>query len=247
MKKLALISTLTLLLTACGGGGGSASTAGNASTPNTPPATNPSHPSTPNSILTVGGKYISVLPHSVGPNAVSVSNHVVEIAGQTYDLSSQFGANINGWRHQSANIVTGTQLPNIGTAYVKQGAEAKVGLINPKNTAQFVAYFDGTITPLNEIPTGVAKYDSQVAVMNKNNHQMSRLEITADFANKKLSSPVIPGTDIRLDSDITGNTFEAPDSNPAMVKGRFFGTNASEIGGAFEDDEIIGAFHGVKQ
>lgn len=128
MKKLALISTLTLLLTACGGGGGSASTAGNAS-----------------------------------PTA------------------------------------------------------------------------------------GVAKYDSQVAVMNKNNHKMSRLAITTNFANKKLSSPVIPGTDIRLDSDITGNTFEAPDSNPAMVKGRFFGTNASEIGGAFEDDEIIGAFHGVKQ
>lgn len=247
MKKLALISALTILLSACGGGGGSPSSNGNNANPSAPTSNNGNRPISSGWVFQ-GPKYVISVPNN--PNQLYINGHVVEIDGKTYDLSSQFGANINGWRHQSANIVTGTQLPDIQTAYVKHSAQVQVGLINPKNSAQFIAYFNGLDTHSSEMPTtGTAKYDSQFAFIKENNHahQLGRFEITADFGNKKLSSSVISGTDIQLNAKITGNTFESSDVSPTTVQGGFFGPNASEIAGGFQKDEIIGAFHGVKQ
>ena len=76
--------------------------------------------------------------------------------------------------------------------------------------------------------------------------------LTADFAAKTLTGSIRTSgnqTDehFPIQARIEGNRFESAADAAQKTKGAFFGKNATEIGGVFQDVNTIGAFVGKQQ
>ena len=158
--------------------------------------------------------------------------------------------------------------PNIttrGTAYARYGYT----VVESNNTAQVKLFYQGNPTPTNEMPTtGGATYkgfaiaidpNKTVATNGEGDSFYGLSELNADFANKKLTgtlndwqnkhSDKVAPKEVQIEADIRANTFKGTANGTGTAEGKFYGANAQNLAGAFNDksQNLQGVFGANKQ
>ncbi|MBR5940388.1 MAG: transferrin-binding protein-like solute binding protein, partial [Neisseriaceae bacterium] len=159
--------------------------------------------------------------------------------------------------------------PNIttrGTAYARYGYT--VDLKNA-TTAQVKLFYQGNPTPINEMPTkGTATYqgfaiaidpNKTVATSGEGDSFYGLSEFNADFANKKLTGTLNDWRnkhaetsalkEVKIAAEIRANTFKGTANGTGTAEGKFYGTKAQNLAGAFNDktQNLQGVFGANKQ
>ena len=159
-------------------------------------------------------------------------------------------------------------IPNInnrGTAY------AKYGFTIDYKTGNFNLFYQGKPTPVAEVPTtGKATYQGYAFALdpverNKHITQKERdygewkglSEFTVDFDKKTLtgtlngwhSSSQTDPKAVQINAKIQANTFKGTANGTGTAEGKFYGANAQNLAGAFNDksQNLQGVFGGNKQ
>ena len=157
--------------------------------------------------------------------------------------------------------------PNIttrGTAYARYGYT----IVESNNTAQVKLFYQGNPTPTNEMPTTVATYkgfaiaidpNKTIATNGEGDSFYGLSELNADFANKKLTgtlndwqnkhSDKVALKEVQIEADIRANTFKGTANGTGTAEGKFYGANAQNLAGAFNDksQNLQGVFGANKQ
>ena len=158
--------------------------------------------------------------------------------------------------------------PNIttrGTAYARYGYT----IVESNNTAQVKLFYQGNPTPTNEMPTtGGATYkgfaiaidpNKTIATNGEGDSFYGLSELNADFANKKLTgilndwqnkhSDKVALKKVQIEADIRANTFKGTANGTGTAEGKFYGANAQNLAGAFNDksQNLQGVFGANKQ
>lgn len=254
MKKLTKFSLTLLtigLLSACGSSGGgsgnnnvSPSQTANTSTDNTSSTSTNTSTTTPlkaedkmgNAFRTTDGNSFDIKKSSTYQTQLVVDGKTLPVAMPGISSGGFTQANkatINGVTYDKF-VVSGYKLGNL-----------KFGLVDGYVFAQ------GNVTPESEIPTsGAATYLVNGVFIENGTFSTSNDHIlNVDFANKTVNGDVAP--DVRVtDAKISGNEFEGKavyNDKSAELKGHFYGSNASEIGGAYGSSSFAGSFGGKKQ
>lgn len=120
--------------------------------------------------------------------------------------------------------------------------------------SQDFAFFAGKSTDMAQMPQqGIVKYSVEAMGHTYHNNSVSqatigKTDLTVDFSNKTLNGTfereAERGGNVILNADIKGNQFSSKEGASTAVKGGFYGENAKEIGGVFQNENTIGAFIG---
>ncbi|MDO4433251.1 MAG: transferrin-binding protein-like solute binding protein [Alysiella sp.] len=194
--------------------------------------------------------------------------HQITVNGITFDLARVGKTFSNGWGlYQGQLNHNDSQAPaGVSRATVWNGSNnVTVGVLsvssnpsdkNNQHTQDF-AFFNGKFTDINQIPQhGSIKYDIRAAhhtYQNGNNVIQGILPpsvLTANFDTKELSGTISRESQYggNIKATIQSNGFEPKTGESTVVKGRFFGNNATEeISGISQNNNTIGAFHGKQQ
>ena len=193
------------------------------------------------------------------------------IDGMTLDLPDTNGnpsEEKNRRVEVKASNAYATIAPNInnrGTAYARYGLA-----YSDKAPAKLVAFYQGEPTPVNQVPsTGAATYLGyaiavDAAEINKYGQgntdygeKYGLSKFTADFANKKLTGTLSDWQNkakqqpkqVKIVADIQANTFKGTANNTGTAEGKFYGANAQNLAGAFNDksQNLQGVFGANKQ
>ncbi len=163
------------------------------------------------------------------------------VDGKTIPLKNPNGQ----WQTLNSNGYKGTYN---GYAY------SRFGVLTNENskTGLYQTFYQGT--PTTNMPTtGTAKYVGKAVwadANSVNNNLTAKFDV--NFANKNVSGSITDAakTTIKLNANITGNTFHSPIGADVETHGGFFGNNAAEISGDFREQKVggkTGAFGAVKQ
>ena len=196
----------------------------------------------------------------------------ITVDGQTFTMKDTSG---NSQKDEEYGVVEqeGSKgevnvAPNLnngrGTAY------AKYGWTIGYSTGKLTLFYQGNPTPTNEMPTtGSATYKGNAIAfdMKEYNANITKdgdygvskgvSEFTADFANKKLtgtlsgwhSSSAKQPKAVTIDVKIQANTFQGTANGTGTAEGKFYGTKAQNLAGAFNDksQNLQGVFGANKQ
>ena len=275
MKHWILSIAVCTTLAACGGGGGGGSSPSTDATSTThPPAQSPQEIM---ASVGRGGSnhYVRINTTDTRfnrdslsfPNAADIRK--IRIEGVDVDLRGVRGATANNtWNiqiGQNINLGPGNPLPaNIRQIAVSENSDNVVaGVLGfmdlPERTYRNYAFFNGRYTDPAQMPvSGKADYTVSAAYNKRlDNNQVlytvtNTQTFTADFAAKTLTGSIRTRgnqTDehFPIQARIEGNRFESAADAAQKTKGAFFGKNATEIGGVFQDVNTIGAFVGKQQ
>ena len=156
-----------------------------------------------------------------------------------------------------------------GTAY------SNYGWYIDDSVNELKLFYQGIPTDIQQIPqTGTATYKGYAIALNnqeilqgmksgdsKAGQYYGLSTFNVDFANKKLTgklndwqgydfvTPTIPKNEITIDAQIQANTFQGKANKDGYAEGKFYGPNAENLAGAFEDKSqgLYGVFGGKKQ
>ncbi len=163
--------------------------------------------------------------------------------GQEIDLIPN-GFTVGGIHKQVGSSINGDTLDRAvsGTRY----QVSRFGIIAPAGKDAF-AFSQGMHTAVGDLPSGTAvKYKGDYvaySLKNKTFLNNGTFDATVNFADKTLKLKPDHDDSDGLPAHITGNTFTFDDGKG---KGRFYGSQAAELGGVYQDDQIV-AFGGKKQ
>lgn len=260
MKKhfLASLISSVLLLSACSNSDLPLSS----STPDESQILNPTNTNNVASNENMTGSAIVLTGDDTNPaiNEVILTNSsnfatVLSVDGKTFPIGYE-GISAGSWFQTSAN--------NGQPIVVCCGSfeHMRFGLVESRGPEDDdIFFFNGE--PTQTMPTtGTARYNGhfiletdQVEVgFNEDWYFKGTATFTADFANKQLQgtlvSPVDKLSDITINSTISGNGFSGSASSTqishAPVIGKFYGENAKELGGSFNNENWTATF-GAKQ
>ncbi|MDO4222876.1 MAG: transferrin-binding protein-like solute binding protein [Acinetobacter sp.] len=251
MKKsfsLSLLSVFTVaLLTACGGGGGGSS---NVATPIvTSPTTNTgTGTNTSTTDSTIAGTKITL----------NASNRV-----KVNETSSSATTDINTVVVDGTSIqlyptgISSNTLSMIDSQSTRKGGSSNLtytryGYIK-NGTSDPILFAQGELT--KDMPTtGSAIYTGKAIHVSNGTETFKDVVFDVNFANKQISGQIRPEgssvADVALSATINGNEFAGKTSgtNGFTTTGKFYGTNAAEIGGVYRNatGNISGAFGAKK-
>lgn len=252
------------LLAACGSSGGGSS----APTANNKPAT-PSTSEKPSTQTQEPPSNSANSSNSSSSSSGSSSNEILMGTAATnnedYDLSLRSD-------YKTVLVVEGKTLPIAHPNIKLNDFNALDSITNGKKVHSFTVsgtkfnnvkfgYVDGYVfhqgnpTAETNMPTtGKATYNvDSVYVKNEVVTTSKGANLTADFGNKTLSGTVFAAkngiAEVKTDfTSIEGNEFygsvKQDGAGGATLKGQFYGSNASEIGGVFFSEAYSGAFGG---
>lgn len=265
MNKIAKFGFTLLtasLLAACGSSGGGSSSPVTSDKPTTPSTSEkPSAPTqeSPSNSTNSSGSSNQILMGTAASNNEDYDlglrsdyKTVLVVDGKTLPIaysgiqSGVFtklnaGTIINGQKINGPTVISGTKFNNVKVGYVD-------GYV----------FHQGNPTAETNMPTtGKATYSVDgVYVKNGVATTSQGANLTADFGNKTLSGTVFAAKDGIADvktefTGIEGNEFygsvKQDGAGGATLKGQFYGSDASEIGGVFFSEAYSGAFGGKKQ
>ena len=166
------------------------------------------------------------------------------------------------------DVVIAHNLDNRGTSY------AHYGWLVDYKTQELKLFYQGQTTAKNEIPiTGNATYQGYALAINPDKfskgitneslqggelYGLSQFDV--DFANKTVKGKLNDWQsesgaklgnvrDVNIDAKIQANTFLGTANSNGYVEGSFYGSNAQNLAGAFEDksQDLHGVFGANKQ
>lgn len=244
---LALLSTSALMLAACGGGSDN-----NAPQDQHKPA--PQQPNNPGTntpppqgtyqgqiaIVPTGTTITASTPlKSTASNNLGIVNaDGKQIAAQipgfvSGNLTILSGSNINGKSYKTF-IVSGYKYPNSKFGYITEGNEDYI-------------FSHGALT--TNMPTsGRVKYDGDAIIARAGITTTGDADFVADFGAKTLTGKIDDSkgfafNPVHIHATISGNSF-ITGAGPVNAGGNFYGPNAAELGGVFNDasQELSGSF-----
>lgn len=255
MKNATLLILATLAsstLIACGGGSGG----GSDPTPPTKFVTPPPKPevnnkpntsSRPQTKAVTGYYLVGADGNNVGSAAFSLSSDKLEVIDHfdSIPLSDPNQTSTNGFY----KIGTGTVNDNSLLQHVRFGA-----VENDRNVYIFAQGLETKNMPTE----GSATYSGHSVFLvankdtNKLNYNTYPAKFNVDFKAKTLNGSVVldPNNaelNVIFDADINGNTFEKRGLNSIDVKGKFYGDNASELGGVYLKRGAFSGSFGAKK
>ena len=238
MHRSTLACAIFLSLAACGGGNdGKTPAVINPVTPNNtnnaaPPARTNSNSGTNNTGSTEGRVLITsrngatrpvenIIRGNNGFRALQVDGKIIQLEYPNLPSSGNFyEVNTSGVH----SIISGKWL-----------SYSRFGVHSDLNTGMDYTFYVGNPTPVSSIPaSGSATYQG-LAVMSvdQGEYETGDASFRADFNDRTLEGSVkVSGPDVILRGQIKANYFEGTHDGIAM-EGRFFGPQASELGGMF--------------
>ncbi|EEF15530.1 hypothetical protein AM202_0736 [Actinobacillus minor 202] len=273
MNKIAKFSFTLLtasLLAACGSSGGGSSSPATSDKPTTPSASdNPSTPTQENPSNSTNSSNSSSSASSSSGSSNEILMGTAASNNEDYDLGLRSD-------YKTVLVVDGKTLP-IAYPGIQSGGFTvlNAATINGQKVNGFAVsgtkfnnvkfgYVDGYVfhqgnpTAEDNMPTtGKATYSVDGVYVKDGVITTSQgANLTADFGNKTLSGTVFAAKDGIADvktefTGIEGNEFygsvKQDGAGGATLKGQFYGSDASEIGGVFFSSDYSGAFGGKKQ
>lgn len=271
MKKIVKFS-LTLLtagiISACGSSGGGDNNSSPSATNNTPNTSSPSTNQKPNntSAQNNSGNNSATKPATPPSNKANSSDNM----GTAFRVSDSKEFDIpKANTHRQVLEVDGKKLPvAFPGIYSGSFTDLKAATINGVAYKGFTVsgsrysdvrfghidgyvFAQGNTTPESSVPTsGIATYNVDgVFVQNGQASISENHKLNVDFSNKTVNGNVAPNVTV-TNAKIDGNEFDGKavyNGKSAELEGRFYGSNASEIGGAYSSSDFSGAFGGKKQ
>lgn len=264
MNKIAKFGFTLLtasLLAACGSSGGGSSSPATSDNPATPSASdNPSTPTQenpPNSANSSGSSNEILMGTAASNNEDydlglrSDYKTVLVVDGKTLPVAYS-GFQSGGFTvFKNATIINGQKVNGFAVSGTKFN-NVKFGYVDG------YVFHQGNPTAETNMPTtGKATYSVDGVYVKDGVVTTSQgANLTADFGNKTLSGTVFAAKDGIADvktefTGIEGNEFygsvKQDGAGGATLKGQFYGSDASEIGGVFFSGDYSGAFGGKKQ
>ncbi|MDO4643065.1 MAG: transferrin-binding protein-like solute binding protein [Cardiobacteriaceae bacterium] len=184
-------------------------------------------------------------PQAVGSDNLSVLNTdgklvILAVSGfSSGGFTSLTGGPINGKSYKHF-IVSGTNFANSKFGYVTEGDKDYIfshgSLTNNMPSSGIVEYTGGAIVGKNGT-VGITDASFQV------NFDRKTL-----LGNIKPESNGIAFTPFHIDASINGNSFSTADNATVQSSGHFYGDNAQELGGVFQDksQQLVGSFGAKK-
>lgn len=271
ITKLGLTALACLVLSACGSsGGGDNSSAQPANSSNT--VVNPTTPTQPSQPVTPALNYNA----TGGAFVVSGEDDNIVVTRKSITSSDDFKHKIVLDGKEIAigfpNILSGGWA-DLGPIHTCCGnySDVRFGYIESSNQNESdVAFYNGNVT--KTMPTtGVANYtgdfiftfdDDAYADLERrlgssvieDDYLAGKATFSADFGSKTLSGSLTQQhiEPINVKATINGNSFDgkaqsATFRTTADVHGKFYGNNAKELGGAFDDGKYWGGAFGAAQ
>lgn len=175
--------------------------------------------------------------------------HEIVVNGTKVNLLGDYGSAINSGKIRTYGYGIGgngsAKLNGIDGIYVSTASPNVVyGVL--RNASGSAAFFNGKETAASQVPSsGKVDYSGNFfSTTGGSNVRMGVANLSADFGSKKLTGSA---SDLQLNANINGNKFESAAGAATTVKGGFFGVNAAEIGGMFQNGDTVGAFGATKK
>lgn len=224
MKRTLLVIAISTVLAACSSGGS------DSSSNTTPKPTTPSvKPADKNLVL----------------NNVSKNNlNKFVLNGKTIDLVPN-GISSGGFFINNGGNFAGDTLTKAISG--KNYTETRFGILVPKN-AEVVAFSQGSVTPLKDIPTAKANVqylgDSVTYNIEKKDFESGKVKVDVNFGLKEIKVTK-KGTkyNATMAGTIKGNQFVLDGGNG---KGQFYGQKAAELSGVHKNKNLVTAFGAKK-
>lgn len=245
-----------VLLTGCGSDGNAVVVSHSSHTTSTQTATNQTNSNTQNPQTTETVDITKAVSSNEkfggygvikGKAMKSVDKNTIIVEGKTIKLYNPSMENLgNGWFE--GEVDGANHSFNNNYTYVTFGA------YETRSSSDVLA--NGELTPVGNMPnSNTVHYVGNSLYEEPSSKQWYRgtAELTVDFGAKKIAGELLPNANqsthpkYELEGDITGNAFNG-EKNGVKMQGHFFGPNAEELAGTFNDTKanLKGAF-GAKQ
>ena len=122
---------------------------------------------------------------------------------------------------------------------------SRYGMVKAENEGQYRSFYQGLPTALADMPqAGKIRYQGQGIAAQGVEKRYLQADFTADFDRKTLNGSLNNAQQrFGIDAMIRGNTFVSPIGAKVATQGGFFGVNAAEVAGTFDDRQgTQGAF-----
>lgn len=269
MKKMILSVSAAMALVACSsGGGGSGVSAVKTSATSTASSTqnnSSNNSSTANNAQTQttqisNGTNFFARNYNANPKIDIAFNggtdfNQVTVNGVKVNLAGNYGYSINSGKERtygygiSSGTGNGGELKGITAIHTSYSTPNVVyGIL--RTDMGYASFYNGKETAVAQIPASgkvdyVGQYLSDTRDSVNVTHAQGTVIFSADFGSKKLTGAI--SDKFQLEANIKGNKFESAAGAATSVKGGFFGTNAAQIGGVFQNGDTVGAFGAQKK
>ena len=200
----------------------------------------------------------------------------IQINGKTFTLpeNSGSGSSFAGdRRYVQADEIAGWEYSIAPTQGTSGAAYARYGWYRGENPAEIGFFYQGNPTAVSDMPTtgtnvtykgyamAVDMAQNAQAIKNKkepNAFYYGQSSFSVDFANKKMTGTLndwqVKGgfaakNEVAITANIKANTFKGTANGTGTAEGKFYGKNAQNLAGAFNDksQNLQGVFGANKQ
>ena len=270
VKHTLLLTVLSVALAACGSGGGSGDSNSNSNSNSSSNSSSPAPNNSSNKKVELKKDKVTGLSFT-GNNSIFFDSYErdnnidkLSVRGKDIPLVGSDMIRNDGWLQDAKSTTSGVTTRMIGDNL----QNARYGLVVDQMSHEGVLFAQGRETAVENIPSsGTARYEGQhlIEVDNKDNKfsnakyflATGKATLDVNFGDKTISGafevPAEDGkgkADLPFNAQIKGNKFSNEDASSVRslrVSGGFYGKNAEEVAGVYNNFNRYGGAFGAKK
>ena len=270
VKHTLLLTVLSVALAACGSGGGSGDSNSNSNSNSSSNSSSPAPNNSSNKKVELKKDKVTGLSFT-GNNSIFFDSYErdnnidkLSVRGKDIPLVGSDMIRNDGWLQDAKSTTSGVTTRMIGDNL----QNARYGLVVDQMSHEGVLFAQGRETAVENIPSsGTARYEGQhlIEVDNKDNKfsnakyflATGKATLDVNFGDKTISGafevPAEDGkgkADLPFNAQIKGNKFSNEDASSVRslrVSGSFYGKNAEEVAGVYNNFNRYGGAFGAKK
>ena len=270
VKHTLLLTVLSVALAACGSGGGSGGGSGDSNSSSNSSSNSPAPNNSSNKKVESKKDKVTGLSFT-GNNSIFFDSYErdnnidkLSVRGKDIPLVGSDMIRNDGWLQDAKSTTSGVTTRMIGDNL----QNARYGLVVDQMSHEGVLFAQGRETDVENIPSsGTARYEGQhlIEVDNKDNKfsnakyflATGKATLDVNFGDKTISGafevPAEDGkgkADLPFNAQIKGNKFSNEDASSVRslrVSGGFYGKNAEEVAGVYNNFNRYGGAFGAKK
>lgn len=270
VKHTLLLTVLSVALAACGSGGGSGGGSGDSNSNSSSNSSSPAPNNSSNKKVELKKDKVTGLSFT-GNNSIFFDSYErdnnidkLSVRGKDIPLVGSDMIRNDGWLQDAKSTTSGVTTRMIGDNL----KNARYGLVVDQMSHEGILFAQGRETDVENIPaSGSARYEGQhlIEVDNKDNKFSNakyylvtgKATLDVNFGDKTISGafevPAEDGkgkADLPFNAQIKGNKFSNEDASSVRslrVSGGFYGKNAEEVAGVYNNFNRYGGAFGAKK
>ena len=270
VKHTLLLTVLSVALAACGSGGGSSGGSGDSNSSSNSSSNSPAPNNSSNKKVESKKDKVTGLSFT-GNNSIFFDSYErdnnidkLSVRGKDIPLVGSDMIRNDGWLQDAKSTTSGVTTRMIGDNL----KNARYGLVVDQMSHEGILFAQGRETDVENIPaSGSARYEGQhlIEVDNKDNKFSNakyylvtgKATLDVNFGDKTISGafevPAEDGkgkADLPFNAQIKGNKFSNEDASSVRslrVSGGFYGKNAEEVAGVYNNFNRYGGAFGAKK